>query len=73
VYVSVELLGADRRPLRTIRKNEALGYGDYPAQRGIPVSLTNLDAAGLYQVDVGATLVSGGNATLRFRLLQGGT
>ncbi len=72
VYVSVALLGPDGRPVRTILKNEVLGYGDYPAQRGIPVSLTNLGAAGLYQVDIGATLVSGGSANLRFRLYQDG-
>ena len=72
VYVSVALLGPDGRPLRTIRKSEALGYGDYPAQRGIPVSLKNLGAAGFYQVDIGATVASGGSANLRFRLVQGG-
>jgi len=72
VYVSVSLLAPDGQPLRTIRKNERLGYGDYPAERGIPINLSSLGAAGLYQVDIGATLVSGGSANLRFRFYHGG-
>ena len=73
VYVSMVLLGTDGQPVRTLRKNEALGYGDYPAQRGIPITLTDLSVDGLYQIDIGATLVSGGSANLRFRFYQGGT
>lgn len=72
VYVSMALLGTDAQPVRIIRKNQALGYGDYPAQAGIPINLTDLGVAGLYQVDIGATLVSGGSANLRFRFYQGG-
>jgi hypothetical protein len=72
VYVSMMLIGTDGQPVRTIRKNEALGYGDYPAQGGIPIILTDLGVAGLYQIDIGATLVSGGSANLRFRLYKGG-
>lgn len=70
VYVSVEALGPDGRPARSIRKAEALGYGDYPAERGIPIKLTDVGTAGLYQLDIAATLVSGGSTNLRFWFYQ---
>jgi len=64
VYVSLAAVGPDGRPTRFIKQGEPLSYGYYPPERPVSVRLRNLGAAGIYYVEIGATLLSGGSATL---------
>jgi hypothetical protein len=64
VYVSLAAVGPDGRPTRFIKHGEPLSYGYYPPERPVSVRLRNLGAAGVYYVEIGATLLSGGSATL---------
>jgi hypothetical protein len=72
VYVTVSMLGPDGRPARVLRRNKPLGYGDYPAEVGINVPLTEVKARGIYLVETAATLQPGGSSNLRFCMYQGG-
>jgi hypothetical protein len=46
-----------------IQNNRKLGYGHYPAERGIPISFTELKTPGIYHLKIGAELRAGGSST----------
>ena len=72
VFVSVAATDSLARPTRDIQRNAKLGYGFYPAERGIAIRLPPLGAPGIYQVRIGAVRKSGGSATTSFLLYHGG-
>ena len=65
VFVSLSEVGSDGHDVATLKRDEPLGYGLYPAGRAIRITLPSLDRRGLYRVLVGATLSRGGSATKR--------
>lgn len=64
VYVSIARLGENGRPGIFLRDGQALGYGYYPADRRIDFPITNPGPRGFYYLEIGATLKSGGSATV---------
>lgn len=72
VFVTLAAADADGRPATYLQRDEKLGYGFYPAERGIDIRLTPLAARGIYFVRVAATLKRGGSATSTFLLFHPG-
>jgi hypothetical protein len=66
VYVTLTTLGQDGREEKILKRDEPLGYGFYPADHPINVTLSGLPAAGLYRVRLGAVLKTGGAANRSF-------
>jgi len=60
VFVSLATVGLDGQPALFLRDGEALGYGHYPAEWPIPISIPYPEAAGFYYLEIGATLSGGG-------------
>jgi hypothetical protein len=73
VFITLTGLGPDGKQARILRRNTPLGYGFYPAQRPIHVTLPEVVDKGLYVLAAGATLRSGGSYTLRFWFYHDGT
>ena len=63
LYVSLSLLDKDGSRVATLRKEEPLKAGYYPAEEGIPISLTELKKPGLYLLELGAEFQRGGVST----------
>lgn len=64
VYISMALTGPDGQPRPFIKDGEKLGFGYYPAERGIEIPVTGLKGKGTYYMEIGATLRSGGTSTI---------
>lgn len=64
VFISTAKIGADGRTEKFIKDGEKLGYGYYPADRSIEIPLTQLNGIGTYYTQIGATLKSGGTASI---------
>lgn len=60
VYVSVAEVGADGEPSRFLRDGDPLGYGYYPARRGLEIPVSGLGEPGVYYLEVGARVKGGG-------------
>lgn len=60
VYVSVAEVGADGEPSRFLRDGDPLGYGYYPARRGLEIPVSVLGEPGVYYLEVGARVKGGG-------------
>jgi hypothetical protein len=73
VFVSVATTNGTGGPVQYIERDRKLGYGFYPAARGISVQLPPLTKRGLYSVRIGATRKSGGSVTTTFLLYHDGT
>ncbi len=73
VYVSIAELSKEGKPVKTLWRDKPLQYGIYPAERGIPIWIgaSELLAKTIYQVDIGATLRTGGSANARLWLYGG--
>jgi hypothetical protein len=73
VFVSIAELDKQGKPISYLRQNKPLLYGIYPAERGIPVAIgaSELREGAIYQVDVGATLRTGGSANTKFWIYGG--
>ena len=65
VFVSLAPLQADGKPGTYIKRNEALRWGYYPAERPINIVIPELTTRGIYYLEVGATLRSGGSSSTR--------
>jgi len=61
VYVSVALMDETGRPVRWLRDEEPLGYGYYPADRPVEIPVARPEEPGLYRVQIGARIRSGGS------------
>ncbi|MGD9009393.1 MAG: hypothetical protein PVG41_15820 [Desulfobacteraceae bacterium] len=64
VFVSLAQLGADGHPDLFLVDGKPLGYGYYPAGRGITIPIGNLQKAGVYYLELGAVLRGGGTDTV---------
>lgn len=63
VFVSLAPTKPDGSPGAFIKKDQALGYGYYPAERGITLSIPELKTPGVYYLEIGATLRDGSSST----------
>jgi hypothetical protein len=66
VYISIAKLDIAGRQEPFIKNGEKLGYGYYPADRSIEIPVTGLKDIGTYYMQIGATLRSGGTASIEF-------
>lgn len=66
VFVSVAATDARGQPAKYIQRDTKLGYGFYPAERGIAIRLPPFGAPGIYQVKIGAMRRNGGSSTTSF-------
>ena len=64
VYVSLAPTGPDGKPKQFLKDGEKLGYGYYPAERGIEIPISGLKEKGIYYMQIGATLRTGGSSTI---------
>ena len=64
VFVSLATVKADGSPGNFIKDGEALNYGYYPAERGIEFEIPKPEKPGIYYLEIGATLRSGGVVTI---------
>ncbi len=72
VFLSVAPVGIDGRLKTFIKDSDALGYGFYPADRGIEVSISGLKEPGIYYVGIGAILGSAGSYSLELWFYHAG-
>jgi hypothetical protein len=68
VFVSLATVRADGGVGTYLQRDQPLGHGFYPAERGIRIPLPAVKASGTYLVEIGATLREGGAVTTRFWL-----
>ena len=68
IYLSLATTGENGDPENYFQQGRALGYGFYPPQRPIEISISELPTSGFYYLDVSATLKSGGSTGLHFLL-----
>ncbi len=61
VYISLATVNTDGSPKDFLKDGEALEYGYYPAFQGIEFEISGLEAAGVYYLEIGATLREGGS------------
>jgi hypothetical protein len=73
LLVTLATIGPDGRDQHYVKRDEALNYGFYPAERPIPVKVSGLPAAGLYRVRLGAVLRRGGSSTATFVFYHAGS
>jgi hypothetical protein len=64
VYISLAITDSSGNSKNFIKDGEKLEYGYYPADRGIEIPITGLTQKGLYYMEIGATLRSGGTSTI---------
>jgi hypothetical protein len=65
VFISLATVGVDGLPDVFLREGEALNYGFYPAEREIIIPIRHLKGEGIYFTEIGATLKSGGAASVQ--------
>ncbi len=65
VYLSMAPVSSGGRPGPFIQRDQALGYGYYPAERSININIPKPKARGLYYLEIGATLRAGGSASTK--------
>jgi hypothetical protein len=66
LFVTLAAIGADGRERSYVKRDEALSYGFYPAERPIAVKLSTLPDAGLYRLTLGGQLRRGGSSSTSF-------
>jgi len=64
VFVSIAAIQPDGSTAQFLQDGKALGYGYYPAERAITFDIPKPEKAGIYYLEIGATLSSGGVATI---------
>ncbi len=72
VFVAVDAVNAGGQPGKVVQRSRELGYGVYPAARGVPIELPTLGARGVYRVRIGAVRRSGGTSTSSMLLYHAG-
>jgi hypothetical protein len=73
LFVTISRLPADGGAERPVQPARELGYGYYPADDAIEIPIEAPAARGVYAVQLGAKLRSGGASTLRFLFYAPGT
>lgn len=66
VYVSISRMDADGSVIEWLRDEDPLGYGYYPADRPIEIAIAPPAQDGLYRVQLGAIIRSGGSLAAEF-------
>lgn len=61
VFISLAAPESNGRPGGFLRRDEELGYGYYPPDRPIDISISELIKPGIYHLEIGATLRAGGS------------
>jgi hypothetical protein len=61
VYLNLAAVKSDGSLGNFLKKNQALGYGYYPAERKITITLPELKTRGIYYLGISATLSRGGS------------
>jgi hypothetical protein len=64
VLITLASVGADGSPLVFLKEGEALKYGYYPAERGIEIPISGLQASGIYYLEIGTTQRGGGTSVI---------
>ena len=72
VYVTLSAVPANGAGKQVVRQSRALDYGYYPADRRIDFPLDKPEAAGIYVLEVGASLTAGGSANASFYFFHPG-
>ncbi len=65
VYVSLASVDEEGMSKKNLQEGKPLGYGYYPAQRAIPISLRGFQESGIYNVTISATLQNGTDTAIR--------
>ena len=73
LFVNVAPLVPDGRAAHNVAPGRELGYGLYPADALVEVPIDAPRKRGLYAVQIGARLRSGGSTTLQFVFHQAGS
>ena len=66
IYITLASIGQDGNPKQFLRKEEAIGYGYYPAERAVEIPIVAPPEKGIYYILMGAKLKSGGTKTIEF-------
>ncbi|HZT29784.1 MAG TPA: hypothetical protein VFA33_07875 [Bryobacteraceae bacterium] len=72
VYTTLSPVDSQGRSGRPLFEGKPLGYGYYPAERGVPVPVSGLKGAGLYLFEIGATLRDGAPSTSQLWFFHSG-
>ena len=72
VYITVSRLDENGQVLDYLKEAVPLGYGYYPASRGIEYLLSGFETTGLYGIEVGAVQRDGAVAALQFLIFHSG-
>jgi hypothetical protein len=64
VYLTLAVVGPDGLRSQVLRNGEPLDVGYYPAERPVKIRLGGFGATGIYYLEIGAELESGGAVTL---------
>lgn len=71
--VFLTLYAAKGDQMTAVKNGEPLGYGYYPAERPIETTVSPPAAAGIYRLEIGATLKSGGVSSIELWFYHVGT
>ena len=66
IFITLASVGQDGNPKQFLRKEEALGYGYYPAERAVEIPIAAPKEKGIYYIQMGAKLKSGGTKAIEF-------
>ncbi len=72
VFISTATINPDGSPKTFLQDGEVLGYGFYPAKRVITFEIPKPEKPGIYYLEVGATLSSGGVVTIEYWFYHAG-
>jgi hypothetical protein len=61
LFITIAAVGGEGRTV--LKSGEPLGYGYYPAERPVEIPVSGLPKPGIYRLEIGATLRSGGAST----------
>jgi hypothetical protein len=70
MYVTVAAIGGDGRAAAYLRDEEPLGYGYYPTDRPIEITIARPATPGLYRVQIGAGIRGGGSLATELWFLR---
>lgn len=66
VYITLATVAQNGNPERFLKAEEALGYGYYPAERPVEISIDTPKEKGIYYLKLGAKIKSGGTKAIEF-------
>ena len=66
IYLSFASVDTNGNPAEFIKTDEALGYGYYPAERAVEISIAAPGKKGIFYLKLGTRIRSGGTKTVEF-------